>query len=1536
MAIKKDAAKADIGPKKQVKATFAECKAVEPLKCKYHGLKALDKMIGNILASSGHPMPFVTDKHDNEYELRLPGDIDLPMSTFSKISLSLANKGFSIYNKGQTEEGAFKYQIKPVDGKEFVTPDGEAEKEDADTLSVEAAPEKKKEDPFAELENMDVDALLNDSELDADLMDNFDELEEVAEEATEDLEEALLGNSDFDDEIFGEGDKEASQSTTEEDYEKFVGKLIKDPFPPFLKTDAKLLKELVEKGTMNGTAPSKANIEEWEKAYGNGQGPDGAVKDAVNAAFAKLKEDGKEKAETPPTLSVQDIKDLVSFKGVKEENFEQNPGLEDTYNAIITTGKNPNGNPLTENQVTWWNDLLDKTKEANPDELPALGVLKRSLEKVGVLSGEQNKKTLTDDDIVAAFSPAFTGGNLATDSHYKDLYKSVITNHLNPNGKPLTNGQLEWFKKASEKAHAAGINNYAVELLDKMLEEKGMLTKQPGELSEIDKEKYYKQWNNLMDTAINGKNLMGTQYWAETISPILDDYNEGLANNDGIAVSKAISELQAAVNASSDGKAEKPTKESLIDEMQSVIDKIHNTGLDLTWDEKKGMALGDKFGEAINANDIDGASKALENFKAYIKKLETGDEETKMEAEQLTADDIKDFFKQCGIKKPNLLDDKNLEATKTALETGKWLGKPLTKGNKKWYKALAEKVPDHKVAQAINAMLESGIGGAKAKKQKFKNAISETANNGASPSGGSLGVDSSKEALLAALNGGGKSMAVEGMLQPLEHDDAKFPQKITQDELDDAISKGKTLGGHGGLGTKLIEIDGKKYVCKSATGTGASVIKNGYNADMAYRAGGVYAPDAKLYTFDDGKVYKLSEFIPGKRLIDVWQTADEAKREEIRKDLLKGYPLDVLFSNYDVLGTSPEDSITVTIQGEDGKPQKTHVAFNNIMIGDDGHAYRVDNDGSFAMTGTGGIKGSSGGGYTTKVESEKWGNWEDRQWIDDFRTMRRNEKNLGIFDRYSTADIFLSAANIDLGKVVSILPKGIQDALAKPVSEMKEMGNYAKGTRLAGYPPSSIYTWKDSSGKQQAVKIDPVSTALDAIYEANKSGVRPFLQKKVSWVDTGWLSGHGGGANYVPVVFPKPEPKEPKPPAAGTDLAKEVLEGIKTINYHAAQGNGNVNQSRIDKALAVKPMVEMLAEAGNDRAKGILEAIGKIEESIKNGHGKEIKFNTDNGFFDVNGLSIVMGDKEKAVFDKANEAKHKIWEKEHKAWEEEKEEHDRKEKEKAKKAGAAPTKSFQEFEDNIITAMIDTDGVKHGGGDPSINHSSKSSQKDSSFNFESSKKKVRQYAMMGIPLDQMYFENSDPTFYNGHIENGGSHVSGGDGKPNYYEAVQFYQDNPEQFRKDMESYARHKGMMALVHTNMDNDAIDRETGTIFVMRGEHPQAWGKDGKGSPSFSKPTIIKPWAIDSSTSACINETGHFGGKKVGWKLPIWRVTDNFMIGHGSEQEICINPINIPYPAMYFPNPGSGADGCKKCQDIYSKAKEVIAVDKKLGKEV
>ena len=1026
---------------------------------------------------------------------------------------------------------------------------------------------------------------------------------------------------------------------------------------------------------------------------------------------------------------------------------------------------------------------------------------------------------------------------------------------------------MDWFKKASEKAHAEGINNYAVELLDKMLEEKGMLTK-PGELSEMGKVK--SQWNNLMDTAINGKKLIGTQYWAENVQPLIDDYNDAIAENDSAKAQEAVTELQKTVGAAPDNGAEPPTKESLLDEMGNVISHIHETGISLTWDKKKGNELGTAFEKAINANDLEGAAKALNNFKDYIHKLESGDEETSVEGDSVTTEDIGDFFKKCGIKKESLLSEENLAATKEALETGLWQGKPLTKANKKWYEALAKKVPDHKVAKAINAMLAGG-----------ELPVAASTDTSTASSGGGA-----KDAIVSALSeGGGKSMVVEGMLKPLEHDASKFPQKITQDELEKAIKVGKKLGGHGGLGTRLVEIGGKQYVCKAASGTGASVIKNGYNADMAYRAGGVYAPDAQLYEFGDGKTYKLSEFIPGKRLIDVWQTADEAKRDEIRKELLKGYPLDVLFSNYDVLGTSPEDSITVTIQGADGKPQKTHVAFNNIMIGDDGHAYRVDNDGSFAMTGTGGIKQSGGGGYITKVEAEKWGNWADRKWIDDFRTLRRNEKNLGIFDRYSTADIFLSAGNINLDAVVGTLPDGIQKALAKPLFEMKQMTWRAVNISLGGYKNNEF-----------------ISMALDASYEASKRGLRELCKMNVSWNNAGFGVYKESWGAYQMKDFEEPMPEEPKDPSkelkeklpndayTGKKIISVLLGAVKTINNHGgvkqtdAQGNvlGNgyamkdpdykPNPSKIAEWEKIdREKLEELAKTDEgaamclgiydtiaySKANGWKKPIGQIPTDI------EIKAKLPEGY---------QSPTEKKLLDDMAGAIEQF-KKDHEHYEnvtlpeylKRKSAHIQAEEAKAKKAGGSIYHNFHHFAELLMGDGISTDGVMHKVKTSGIApiESSMHAQKGSSYATAAVKWKVREMMALGYTPDQILQMGKSGDLYNG----------------NSYVSVinNILLPNKAEWDRDMASQAMYLGMNMVKMENELNDVYDKKSGVIFLNRNISSTPQGLNAEEEALYNSKTDMG-WVgphVDSAADCMQFEKNSWSGsKKQVYAVPLSRI--------------------------------------------------------------
>lgn len=232
MAIKKNAAKADIGPKKQVKATFAECTAENPLKCKYHGLKAFDNLINQCLAKNGMTAAFVTDKVDDGYELLFSPDTIFGKA-MEDILNALHEKGLNLVFKGtHPETGALVYKAQENDnGIAYETPANEAELEDADTLSSSKAPENNtvskstvtKKDPFAELENMDVDALIAENELDADLMDNFADLDEVTAEATKDLEAELLGNSDYNEVLqeLSEGENTIPE-LTDEDIKKLV------------------------------------------------------------------------------------------------------------------------------------------------------------------------------------------------------------------------------------------------------------------------------------------------------------------------------------------------------------------------------------------------------------------------------------------------------------------------------------------------------------------------------------------------------------------------------------------------------------------------------------------------------------------------------------------------------------------------------------------------------------------------------------------------------------------------------------------------------------------------------------------------------------------------------------------------------------------------------------------------------------------------------------------------------------------------------------------------------------------------------------------------------------------------------------------------------------------------------------------------------------------------------------------------------------------------------------------------------------------
>ena len=143
MAIKKDAGKADIGPKKQVKATFAECTAENPLKCKYHGIGALQKLVGDTLYKAGlGKVANICTKDGKGYKIQIPQEVNIPENAYSALSDALFDKGFSLDYK-DIENNMTVFTAVRTDGGDFVTPKGEEELEDADTLSSADAPDNK-------------------------------------------------------------------------------------------------------------------------------------------------------------------------------------------------------------------------------------------------------------------------------------------------------------------------------------------------------------------------------------------------------------------------------------------------------------------------------------------------------------------------------------------------------------------------------------------------------------------------------------------------------------------------------------------------------------------------------------------------------------------------------------------------------------------------------------------------------------------------------------------------------------------------------------------------------------------------------------------------------------------------------------------------------------------------------------------------------------------------------------------------------------------------------------------------------------------------------------------------------------------------------------------------------------------------------------------------------------------------------------------------------------------------------------------------
>lgn len=354
----------------------------------------------------------------------------------------------------------------------------------------------------------------------------------------------------------------------------------------------------------------------------------------------------------------------------------------------------------------------------------------------------------------------------------------------------------------------------------------------------------------------------------------------------------------------------------------------------------------------------------------------------------------------------------------------------------------------------------------------------------------------------------------------------------------------------GSTGAKVVEVDGIKFMLKT-TGGGQGVstehLENEVAFNNAYRAAGVYAKAGRVYRHA-GKVYSLMEYIDD--LIPLRQflrKANDVQKDAVRKELLKAFPLDALFANWDVLGTD----------------------LDNVMVSKDGkRVVRIDS--------------GSCGRFRAQGSRKNDDQWSKRSSIEDMWTMRfgapgMRNINAGVFDGFTTEEA-VGMAGIQMPAIeaaVATLPEEDRKAMAGPLAELKSLVAAKENLEVAGYTK------------------DAVETALNTDHELHKSQFSAICPKSVSRGNYGNCRSGSGNSNASNL------PPAPIPPSwDGTSYSSKIIAAAKSINYHIANGDFKPDDVKIKAALAVE---KDLKKNGSPEAKQLLPFITKIKDSMANG-----------------------------------------------------------------------------------------------------------------------------------------------------------------------------------------------------------------------------------------------------------------------------------------------------------------------------------------------
>ena len=292
-----------------------------------------------------------------------------------------------------------------------------------------------------------------------------------------------------------------------------------------------------------------------------------------------------------------------------------------------------------------------------------------------------------------------------------------------------------------------------------------------------------------------------------------------------------------------------------------------------------------------------------------------------------------------------------------------------------------------------------------------------------------------------------------------------------------SLKKKASLGGSSEVSLVQFTSTGKTFVLKTerSRDTGKSQLEDEACADNLYKLMGYDAPTSTIIEYE-GKTHKLAPYIQGRELGSL-TGKDKEKAKEILK---KGFVMDCLLGNWDVIGAS-QDNILV------------------VGSGDSMVVYRIDNGSALRHRARGASKPDFAFLSSTSIPE-----------IDSMRDSSQNPSAAAIFGGITTAEIRTQAQFI-LSNKKRILSNVADPSVKKALENRLKWLESTYGTSVASTEDSSkpkIEERKPKPGYSSVVTEEYFEKGWDSFDFVANDGCKEHLKKKILEVEKNRESGY--------------------------------------------------------------------------------------------------------------------------------------------------------------------------------------------------------------------------------------------------------------------------------------------------------------------------------------------------------------------------------------------------------------------------------------------